>query len=156
VQENQVETIMKKLLFLSIILCGFLSTAKAQVSVGMNFQTSDIFLTVGTNPDNEFFGEARLGIDHELGLELMGAYNFVRKSEVNAYVGAGLGLFGDHHHKHHHEDHDDLYFAVPIGIFIKPFTSTKNLGLLVEAAPVFSGHDHNYFRGGVGIKYTFR
>jgi hypothetical protein len=150
---------MKKVLFLSFVLFSFISVAKAQVSVGMNFQTSDIFLTVGTSPDKEFFGEARLGINHDLGLELMGAYNFVRKSEVNAYVGAGLGLFGDDHHnhkhKHHHDDDDDIYFAIPVGILIKPF-DTKNLGLVVEMAPVFSGHDHNYFRGGVGIKYTFR
>lgn len=150
---------MKKLLLLSMILFGFLSAAKAQVSVGMNFQTSDIFLTVGTNADKEFFGEARLGIDHELGLELMGAYNFVRKSEVNAYVGAGLGLFGDdhhkHNHKHHHDDDDDIYFAIPVGVLIKPF-NTKSLGIVVEAAPVFSGHDHNYFRGGLGLKYTFK
>ncbi len=150
---------MKKLLLLSMILFGFLSAAKAQVSVGMNFQTSDIFLTVGTNADKEFFGEARLGIDHELGLELMGAYNFVRKSEVNAYVGAGLGLFGDdhhqHNHKHHHDDDDDIYFAIPVGLLIKPF-NTKSLGIVVEAAPVFSGHDHNYFRGGLGLKYTFK
>ena len=147
---------MKKLLFLSFILFGTISIAKAQVSVGMNFQTSDIFLTVGTDADKEFFGEARLGIKNDLGLELMGAYNFVRKSEVNAYVGAGLGLFGDDHHGHKHDDHDDIYFAIPIGILIKPFTSTKNLGIVVEAAPVFSGHDHNYFRGGLGIKYTFK
>lgn len=150
---------MKKLLLLSMILFGFLSAAKAQVSVGMNFQTSDIFLSVGTNADKEFFGEARLGIDHELGLELMGAYNFVRKSEVNAYVGAGLGLFGDdhhkHNHKHHHDDDDDIYFAIPVGVLIKPF-NTKSLGIVVEAAPVFSGHDHNYFRGGLGLKYTFK
>lgn len=149
---------MKKLLLLSMILFGFLSAAKAQVSVGMNFQTSDIFLTVGTNADKEFFGEARLGIDHELGLELMGAYNFVRKSEVNAYVGAGLGLFGDDHHKHHHKHHhddDDIYFAIPVGVLVKPF-NTKNLGIVVEAAPVFSGDEHNYFRGGVGLKYTFK
>src|SRR5690606_12866775 len=134
---------MKKLLLLSMILFGFLSAAKAQVSVGMNFQTSDIFLTVGTNADKEFFGEARLGIDHELGLELMGAYNFVRKSEVNAYVGAGLGLFGDDHHKHHHNHHhddDDIYFAIPVGVLVKPF-NPKNLGIEVEAAPVFSGDE---------------
>lgn len=147
---------MKKLLFLSFFLMGIISLANAQVSVGINFQSSDTFITVGTDPDKEFFGEARLGIGHDLGLELMGGYNFVRKSEVNAYVGAGLGLLGDHHHNHHHDEHDDIYIAIPIGVLIKPFSNTKNLGFIVEAAPVFSGHDHNYFRGGVGVKYTFR
>lgn len=135
---------------------GIISIANAQVSVGINFQSSDTFITVGTDPDKEFFGEARLGIGHDLGLELMGGYNFLRKSEVNAYFGAGLGLLGDHHHKHNHEGHDDIYFAIPVGILVKPFNNTKNLGFVVEVAPVFSGHDHNYFRGGIGIKYTFR
>lgn len=138
---------------------GFVSIAEAQVSVGINFQNTDTFITVGTDPDKELFGEARLGIGHDLGLELMGGYNFVRKSEVNAYVGLGLGLFGGYHHHgnghHHHDDHNDIYFAIPIGVLIKPF-NTKNLGFIVEAAPVFSGHDHNYFRGGIGVKYTFR
>ncbi|MBN7810031.1 outer membrane insertion C- signal [Algoriphagus sp. H41] len=147
---------MKKLFFLSFALFGLISVAQAQVSVGINFQTSDTFITVGTDADKEFFGEARLGIAHDLGLELMGGYNFVRKSEVNAYVGAGLGLLGDHHHHHHHDDHDDIYVAIPVGILVKPFSNTRNLGFLVEAAPVFSGHDHNYLRGGIGVKYTFR
>lgn len=147
---------MKKLFFLSFILFGFISVAQAQVSVGINFQTSDTFITVGTDADKEFFGEARLGIGHDLGLELMGGYNFLRKSEVNAYVGAGLGLLGDHHHHHHHDDHDDIYVAIPVGILVKPFSNTRNLGFLVEAAPVFSGHDHNYLRGGIGVKYTFK
>ena len=147
---------MKKLLFLSFILFGFISIAQAQVSVGLNFQSSDTFITVGTDANKEFFGEARLGIGHDLGLELMGGYNFLRKSEVNAYVGAGLGLLGDHHYHHKHEGHDDIYLAIPVGILVKPFSNTRNLGFIVEAAPVFSGHDHNYLRGGVGVKYTFK
>lgn len=145
---------MKKILFLAFFLMGIVSLAEAQVSVGINFQNTETFITVGSDPDKEFFGEGRLGIGHDIGLELMGGYNFVRKSEVNAYVGLGLGLLGDDHH-HHHEDHNDIYLAIPIGVLIKPF-NTKNLGFLVEAAPVFSEHDHNYFRGGIGVKYTFR
>lgn len=150
---------MKKLFILSIAILGFISVAKSQVSVGINFQTSDTFITVGTDADKQFFGEARLGISHDLGLELMGGYNFVRKTEVNAYVGAGLGVLGHHHHHHgrgHHDHDNEMYFAIPVGILVKPFTNTRNLGFIVEAAPVFSGHNHNYFRGGVGVKYTFR
>ncbi len=146
---------MKKLLFLSFILFGFISIAQAQVSVGLNFQSSDTFITVGTDANREFFGEARLGIGHDLDLELMGGYNFLRKSEVNAYVGAGLGLFGDHHHHHYYENNDQVYVAIPVGILVKPFSNTRNLGFIVEAAPVFTGHEHNYLRGGIGLKYTF-
>lgn len=146
---------MKKLLFLSLFLLGMISIANAQVSVGINFQTSDTFITVGTDTDKEFFGEARLGLAHDLGLELMGGYNFLRKSDVNAYVGAALGILG-HHHKHpHHNDHNDLHFAIPVGVLIKPFDN-KQFGFLIEAAPVFADHDESYLRGGIGVKYTFR
>ena len=149
-----IKSTMKKVFLLAFALFAFISISQAQVAVGINFQSSDTFITVGTDPNNEFFGEARLGIGHDIGLELMGAYNFVRKSEVNAYVGAGLGLLGDHHHKHH-DDHNDIYVAIPIGVLITPF-NTKNLGFLVEAAPVFANHNDSYLRGGVGVKYTFR
>lgn len=145
---------MKKFLILSFFLMGIVSLAEAQVSVGINFQNTRTFITVGTNPDKEFFGEGRLGLGHDLGLELMGGYNFVRKSEVNAYVGAGLGLFGDHH-RHHDHHHDDVYLAIPFGVLIKPFDN-KNFGFLVEAAPVFASHHDGYLRGGIGFKYTFR
>jgi len=145
---------MKKLFLLALALFAFISISQAQVSVGINFQTSDTFIAVGTDTDKQFFGEARLGIGHDIGLELMGGYNFVRKSEVNAYVGAGLGLLGDHNHKHH-DDHNDIYVAIPVGVLIKPF-DTKNLGFLIEAAPVIANHSDSYLRGGIGVKYTFR
>ena len=147
---------MKKVILLAFSLFTFISISQAQVAVGINFQSSDTFITVGTDPDKEFFGEARLGIGHDIGLELMGGYNFVRKTEVNAYVGAGLGLLGHHHNHKHHDDHNDLYLAIPVGVLIKPFNNTRNLGFLVEAAPVFADHSHSYLRGGVGVKYTFR
>ena len=146
---------MKKLLFLSLFVMGIISISNAQVSVGINFQTSDTFITVGTDADKEFFGEARLGLAHDLGLELMGGYNFLRKSDVNAYVGAGLGLFGHHHNHKDNDNHSDLHFAIPVGVLIKPFDN-KQFGFLIEAAPVFGDDHHNYFRGGVGVKYTFR
>ncbi|MEP0713430.1 outer membrane insertion C- signal [Algoriphagus sp.] len=148
---------MKKVFLLAFALFACISISQGQVAVGINFQTSDTFITVGSDPNNEFFGEARLGIGHDIGLELMGGYNFMRKSEVNAYVGLGLGLLGDHHHKHHkhHEDHNDIYVAIPVGVLITPF-DTKNLGFLIEAAPVIANHHDTYLRGGIGVKYTFR
>ncbi|WP_075350081.1 outer membrane insertion C- signal [Algoriphagus marinus] len=145
---------MKKVLLFAFALFAFISISQAQVSVGINFQSSDTFITVGTDPDKLYFGEARLGIGHDIGLELMGGYNFVRKSEVNAYVGVGLGLLGDHNHKHR-DDHNDIYLAIPIGVLIKPLNN-KNFGFLIEAAPVFANHNDSYLRGGIGVKYTFR
>lgn len=146
---------MKKILILSFFLMGIVSLAEAQVSAGINFQNTRTFITVGTDPDKEFFGEARLGLGSNIGLELMGGYNFVRKSEVNAYVGAALGLFGDYHRNDKYDHHDDVYFAIPFGVLIKPFNS-KNFGFLIEAAPVFASHHDSYLRGGIGFKYTFR
>ena len=147
---------MKKLLFLSFFLMGIISISQAQVSVGINFQTSDTFITVGTDTDKEFFGEARLGLAHDIGLELMGGYNFLRKTDVNAYVGAGLGILGTHHnHGKNEHDHNDLHLAIPVGVLIKPF-SNKQFGFLIEAAPVFANDHGSYLRGGIGAKYTFR
>jgi hypothetical protein len=145
---------MKKVFLVAFALFAFISISQAQVSVGINFQSSETFITVGTDTDKELFGEARLGVRRNIGLELMGGYNFIRKSEVNAYVGLGLGLLGDDHHKRH-DDHNDSYVAIPIGVLIKPL-STKNFGFLIEAAPVFADHNDSYLRGGVGVKYTFR
>ncbi|MBC6367769.1 outer membrane insertion C- signal [Algoriphagus sp. AK58] len=145
---------MKKLLFSLFLFMGIVTLAEAQVSAGINFQNTRTFITVGSDTDKEFFGEGRLGLGDDLGLELMGGYNFVRKSEVNAYFGFGLGLFGDHHRNHKH-DHDDVYLAIPFGVLIKPFDN-KNFGFLIEAAPVFADNHDGYLRGGIGFKYTFR
>lgn len=145
---------MRKLLFLFFFCLGIVSLAEAQVSAGINFQNTRTFITVGSDTDKEFFGEGRLGLGDDLGLELMGGYNFVRKSEVNAYFGLSLGLFGDDSRKNDH-DHDDVYLAIPFGVLIKPF-NTKNFGFLIEAAPVFADDHDGYLRGGIGFKYTFR
>jgi hypothetical protein len=145
---------MKKVFLFAFALFAFISISQAQVSVGINFQSSETFITVGTDTDKELFGEARLGLRRDIGLELMGGYNFIRKSEVNAYVGLGLGLLGDDRHKGR-DDHNDIYVAIPFGVLIKPL-STKNFGFLIEAAPVFGDHSDSYLRGGIGVKYTFR
>lgn len=145
---------MKKLLVSLFLLAGTTSISKAQVSVGMNFQNTRNFITVGTDPDKDFFFDGRLGLGEELGLELVGGYNFVQKSEVNAYFGLGLGLF-DHYHPRRDRYYDDTYFAIPFGVLIKPFSS-KKFGFLIEAAPIFYNDYGSYLRGGIGFKYTFR
>ena len=146
---------MKKIFLIAFFLIGGITVSQAQVSAGINFQNTRTFITVGTDPDKELFGEGRLGLGNNIGLELMGGYNFVRKSEVNAYVGAALGLFGDYNRNKNYDHNDDVYFAIPFGVLIKPF-STKNFGFLIEAAPVFASDRDSYLRGGIGFKYTFR
>lgn len=145
---------MKKLLFTSLLFLGLIHVSTAQVSVGVNLQNTRNFITIGTNPDKEFFFDGRLGLGREIGLELVGAYNFVQKSNANAYVGLGLGLF-DHYHPRRDRYYDETYFAIPFGALIKPFDN-KNFGILIEAAPIFYDDYGSYLRGGIGFKYTFR
>lgn len=142
---------MKKLVLLSFALFAIISISQAQISAGVNILSSETFVTVGTDPDAKLFGEGRLGTGKNITLELMGGYNVVQKNDANFYLGLGLGLEGNRKH-----DHDnDFYLAVPFGLLVKPFSS-KNLALVLEAAPIFANDHGNYFRGGFGFKYTFR
>ncbi|MDR7129962.1 hypothetical protein J2X69_002308 [Algoriphagus sp. 4150] len=144
---------MKKLVLLSLTLFAFVSFAKAQISAGVNLQSSETFVTIGTDPYKQFFGEGRIGTGRNIGIELMGAYNIVQKDDMNFYAGLGLGLDNDRHNNHRNDD--DIYIAIPIGLLITPFSS-KNLGLVLEAAPVLATDHGDYFRAGFGFKYTFR
>ncbi|MCE7057765.1 outer membrane insertion C- signal [Algoriphagus sp. AGSA1] len=143
---------MKKLLLLSLTLFAFISLAKAQISAGVNLQSSETFVTIGTDPSKQIFGEGRIGTGGDIGVELMGAYNIVRKDDVNFYLGLGLGLDDD---RHRHDHGDDIYITIPFGLLVTPFNS-KNLGLVLEAAPVLATDHGDYFRAGFGFKYTFR
>ncbi|WPR74790.1 outer membrane insertion C- signal [Algoriphagus sp. NG3] len=143
---------MKKLLLLSFALFAFISLAEAQISAGVNLQSSETFVTIGTDPSKQIFGEGRIGTGGDIGVELMGAYNIVRKDDVNFYLGLGLGLDDD---RHRHDHGDDIYITIPFGLLVTPFNS-KNLGLVLEAAPVLATDHGDYFRAGFGFKYTFR
>ncbi|PZX58165.1 outer membrane insertion C- signal [Algoriphagus chordae] len=144
---------MKKLFLLSLTLFTFISLAQAQISAGVNIQSSETFVTIGTNPNNKIFGEGRIGTGGDIGVELMGAYNIIQKDDVNFYLGLGLGLDDDRNHDH--DDDDDIYIALPFGLLVTPFNS-KNLGLVLEAAPILADDHGDYFRAGFGFKYTFR
>lgn len=144
---------MKKLILLSLSIFAFFSFAEAQISAGVNLQSSETFVTVGTNPNKQIFGEGRLGTGGDIGVELMGAYNIVQKDDVNFYLGLALGLDDDRNRNN--EDDDDIYIAIPFGLLVTPFNS-KNLGLVLEAAPILADDHGDYFRAGFGFKYTFR
>ncbi|PZX54585.1 hypothetical protein LV84_02738 [Algoriphagus ratkowskyi] len=144
---------MKKLVLLSLTLFAFISFAEAQISAGVNLQSSETFVTLGTDPNKQIFGEARIGTGGDIGFEVMGAYNIVMKDDVNFYLGLGLGLDDDRNHKN--DDDDDFYIAIPFGLLVTPFNS-KNLGLVLEATPILATDHGDYFRAGFGFKYTFR
>jgi hypothetical protein len=144
---------MKKLLLVCTLVFGMLGYANAQISAGLNLQSSETFVTIGTNPDRQLFGEGRIGTGGDIGIELMGGYNVIQKQDVNFYFGLGLGLDDDR--KNGKNDDDDFYIAIPFGLLVKPFAK-DNFGIVLEAAPVFADHRGDYFRAGFGFKYTFK
>lgn len=144
---------MKKLLLLFVLSFGILGYATAQISAGINLQSSETFVTIGTNPDNQIFGEGRIGTGGDIGIELMGGYNLIQKQDVNFYLGLGLGLDDDRNNGRN--DDDDFYLAIPFGLLVKPFAN-DNFGIVLEAAPVFADDRGDYFRAGFGFKYSFR
>ncbi|UCS94462.1 outer membrane insertion C- signal [Echinicola marina] len=145
---------MKKFLILSLTAFLILQNkTMAQVSAGVYQLSSNTFMAIGTDPENKIFGEARLGVGHDVDIEGTFGYNFIQKDEVNLYSGFHLGADGHHDHDH---DHNHLYLGIPLGVLVKPFPSTRNFGFLLEASPIFANHSENYLRAGIGMKYTFR
>ncbi|WP_296704480.1 outer membrane insertion C- signal [Algoriphagus sp.] len=144
---------MKKLILLSFSIFAFISLAHSQISAGINLQSSETFVTVGTDPNKQVFGEGRIGTGRDVGFELMGAYNIVKREDVSFFAGLGLGL-DDERNDRDNED-DDIYISIPFGLLVTPFNS-KNLGLILEAAPIIADDNGDYFRAGFGFKYTFR
>lgn len=146
---------MKKFLILSLTAFLFLHhESNAQISAGVYQLSSGTFAAVGSDPDNKMFGEGRISAGGDVDIEGTFGYNFIQRDEVNFYSGFHLGV-DDHHHDNDHHNH--LYLGIPLGVLVKPFPSTRNFGFLLEASPMFpTGHGNNYFRTGIGLKYTFR
>ncbi|MGY6742535.1 MAG: outer membrane insertion C- signal [Cecembia sp.] len=138
---------MKKLLVISTVL--FFATvyqANAQIAAGIYRLSSATFASIGTDPDNKMFGEARVSTGGRVGIEGTFGYNFVQSDEVNFYSGFHLGTEGNR---------DGFYLGVPLGLLVKPFNA-KNFGFTMEASPIFPTERGNFFRAGLGLKYTFR
>lgn len=138
---------MKKLLvFSALLFFGTIYQTHAQISAGIYRLSSATFASIGTDPDNKMFGEARVSTGGSVGIEGTFGYNFVQSDEVNFYSGFHLGTEGNH---------DGFYLGVPLGLLVKPFSS-KNFGFTMEASPIFPSERGNFFRAGLGLKYTFR
>jgi len=142
---------MKKFLILSLTAFLFLQQkSMAQVSAGVYQLSSGTFAAIGSDPDNKMFGEARIRAGGDVDVEGTFGYNFVQKEEVNFYSGFHLGIDEE-------GNDNDFYLGIPLGVLVKPFPSTRNFGFLMEASPIFpTGERDNYFRAGIGFKYTFR
>lgn len=138
---------MKKLLvFSALLFFGTIYQTHAQISAGIYRLSSATFASIGTDPDNKMFGEARVSTGGSVGIEGTFGYNFVQSDEVNFYSGFHLGTEGNR---------DGFYLGVPLGLLVKPFNS-KNFGFTMEASPIFPSERGNFFRAGLGLKYTFR
>jgi hypothetical protein len=139
---------MKKLMLFSMLLFfAVVMESQAQISAGVYRLSSATFASIGSDPDNKIFGEARVSTGGRVGIEGTFGYNFVQKEEVNFYSGFHLGTEGNG---------DGLYLGVPLGVLVKPFANTRNFGFLMEASPIFPTEYGTYFRAGIGLKYTFR
>ncbi|WP_373495524.1 outer membrane insertion C- signal [Aquiflexum sp.] len=137
----------KSFAILMLFFFAAVSQANAQISAGVYLLSSSTFAAIGTDPDNKMFGEARVSTGSDVGIEGTFGYNFIQKEEVNFYSGFHLGTEGNN---------DGFYLGVPLGLLLKPFNS-KNFGFLLEASPIFrTERSSNYFRAGIGLKYTFR
>ncbi|SNS08472.1 hypothetical protein SAMN06295967_10369 [Belliella buryatensis] len=130
------------LLFFAVVM-----ESQAQISAGVYRLSSATFASIGSDPDNKIFGEARVSTGGRVGIEGTFGYNFVQKEEVNFYSGFHLGTEGNR---------DGLYLGVPLGVLVKPFANTRNFGFLMEASPIFPTEYGTYFRAGIGLRYTFR
>ncbi len=142
---------MKKLFVFFLTAFLLLQTyTMAQISAGI-YQLSDgTYAAVGSDPDNKMFGEGRISAGSDVDVEGTFGYNFVQKDEVNFYSGFHLGIDDQ-------GNDNDIYLGIPLGVLVKPFPSTRNFGFLLEASPIFpTGERNNYFRAGLGLKYTFR
>ncbi len=138
---------MKKLTLLTLTLFfGWVAVAHAQVSAGVYRLSSHTFAAIGSDPDQKMFGEGRVSTGSNIGIEGTFGYNFIQRDEVNFYSGFHLGTRSE----------ESLYLGIPLGLFIKPFSESRNFGFLLEASPIFPTESSAYFRAGIGIKYVFR
>ncbi|WP_158861156.1 outer membrane insertion C- signal [Lunatibacter salilacus] len=138
---------MKKLFLLTATLfLAWITASQAQVSAGIYRLSSGTFASIGSDPDQKMFGEARVSTGGRIGIEGTFGYNFIQREEVNFYSGFHLG----------NQPSNGLYIGVPLGILIKPFSASRNVGLSLEASPIFPLDYGSYFRAGIGLKYTFK
>jgi hypothetical protein len=131
----------KSLLFFIVLLFFGTFESHAQISAGVYRLSSATFAAIGTDPDQKIFGEARVSAGGRVDLEATFGYNFVQTAEVNFYSGFHIG------------GRNGLYAGIPLGVLVKPFAN-KDFGFLMEASPIFASGQ--YFRAGLGLKYTFR
>lgn len=136
----------KMMVFALVLFIFFPLISQAQVHVGIYHSGITGQIGVGTNNEKKFFGELRLfapdRLELDLGLEVMGSYNFSTSEVLNIHGGLMLGYYGA------------AAIGLPFGITVKPFRELRNLGILLEATPNILGSEL-YLRSNLGLRYRF-
>lgn len=137
------------LLFCLFLLLFFTGTAtvKAQMHVGVYQGGILNHIGLGTNPEKQIFGEARIlagdVVNPFIGLEVMGQYNLKQTDWYNAHVGLMVG----------YTEFDDGRFGLPVGLSFKPIAAHRQFAVVMEGTPMYA-FDFT-FRALVGLRYTF-
>ncbi|MFN3802999.1 hypothetical protein [Belliella pelovolcani] len=106
---------------------------------------------IGTDVDQKYFGEIRIGandvLDADFGIEGHFSRNLYRSDWFNFHTGAMFGYYF----------YSSARIGLPIGFTIKPIESHRNFAILMEATPnVFTFDSYVNLRASLGIRYTFR
>jgi hypothetical protein len=121
-------------------------TAEAQVSVGIYQNGVFSYLGVGTDPEEKYFGEARLFagdvVNNYFGAELIGQRNFKQTDWYNFSAGLMVG----------YHEFDEGRVGLPALFTIKPIQKNRNFSLILEATP-FVSYSSVHLRANVGIRY---
>lgn len=137
---------MKKTLFMLLVL-GFAATAQAQV--GFSYHQSSVVSSFGvsTNPENNFWGEARIGANsNQFDITAMVLYNVIRRDDFKLYTGAGVG-----------STFNDGNFALALGFQVKPIETKENFTLFGEYTPLLTTSVGNYLgSGSIGFRYFLK
>lgn len=139
---------MKKTFLAFLFLFTCVQFSNAQLTAGLYKTNHFTYVGIGTNPEQKFFGEARVfagDITYRyFGIEGIAQYNFVTTDWYNFSGGIMAG----------YHEFDEGRVGFPFLLSIKPIQAHKNLALVMEATPLFTGAVH--FRGNLGIRYFFK
>jgi len=132
-----------------LLILFFTGTAGLQAQVHAGLYQGGIMnhIGLGTNPEKQFFGEARIMAGDVfypyMGLEALGHYNLKRTDWYNAHAGLMVG----------YTEFDDGRFGLPVGLSIKPIAAHRQFAVVLEGTPMYA-FDFT-FRALIGLRYTF-
>lgn len=139
--------ILKTACLLLFVSMGSLHFVNGQVAVGMYSNGLLHQIGVGSNPENKFFGEARLlagdYYNRFFSAEAVGQINIKRSHWHDVSGGLMVGYDGSL---------DRARVGLPFLLAIKPIEAHRNLAVILEATPMYS-YDIA-LRGNLGIRYT--